>query len=175
MSSPTSAAQDLPHYVLVSHTSGGGNPNPNAAPSATTFSHPIIEYHYADDSPNTLLPKEGEHVIVLDYSGSAEIPSTVKSLSSDLAAVGLRVTEAPGATTHEDGTIRNNKMFVIDTISLPEEIVDIDQFNSAHDVLARFKQRNAVLHQALEYGQHTAQLDTDAAPIPSLTSPVPEE
>lgn len=122
MSSSPSSAQDPPYYVLVSHTSGGGNPDPNAIPSSTTFSHPIIEYHYADDSPRTLLPREpGENVIVLDYS-SADTPPTVKSLSSDLAAVGLRVTEAPGAATHEDGIIRNNKMFVIDTISLPEEM-----------------------------------------------------
>ena len=120
MSSSSSTVEDLPYYVLVSHTSGGGN---LTASSSTSFSHPTIEYHYADDSPAALLPKTpDEHVIILDYSGSADSPSTVKSLSSDLAAVGLRITEAPGAATHADGNTRNTKMFAVDTISLPEEM-----------------------------------------------------
>ncbi|CAL1695995.1 unnamed protein product [Somion occarium] len=168
----TSQSFDLPYYVLVSHAPGASG---QTAPSSTTFSHPIIEYHYADDSPRNLLPREpSEHVLVLDYNVSEGATPDVKSLSADLAVAGLRIAEAPGAAAHEDGNIPNNKMFVIDTINLPEEIVEEDQFESAQAVLARFKQRNAILHRAFDYARPADQSSTDVQHTPTNANP-PEE
>lgn len=111
---------DPPYYILVSQSSNG----PHGIPStSTTFSHPTVEYHYADDSPQELLPRcPGEHVLVLDYNPDGNTAPTVHSLSSDLAVTGLKVSEAPGAGIAENGATKNDQMYVLETISMPEEM-----------------------------------------------------
>ncbi|KAI0079583.1 hypothetical protein K474DRAFT_1591668 [Panus rudis PR-1116 ss-1] len=125
---------DPPHYVLVSHSSSLNN---QSVP--TTFSHPIVEYHYADDSPRNLLPRSpDEQVLILDYPEQAA--PTAKSLSPDVAVTGVKVTDAPGAAGHEGGP-KNNKIYVLDTTTLPEEVIDEDTLHAPYAILARFKQR----------------------------------
>ena len=127
MSSPPSSspADSPPFYVLVSQT-----PLPSAA-SATgaackSFSHPIIEYHYADDLPHALLPQSAqEHVLVLDYDPTTPAVTTAQSLSTDLAVLGVKVTDAPAASsTTDDAPIpkRNGKIYVIETTAVPAEV-----------------------------------------------------
>ncbi|PCH33573.1 hypothetical protein WOLCODRAFT_93757 [Wolfiporia cocos MD-104 SS10] len=143
-----SAPEDPPYYILVSHDSPPSIPS--AAPS-TSLSHPTIEYHYADDSPHSLLPRyPGEQIIVLDYDPTKGPTPTIKSLSKDLAVTGLRIADAPGAgVTAEDP--RNNKMYILEAMTLPEETRDEEDHQSPHTILARFRQRNAILRSALEY------------------------
>lgn len=118
MSPPTTNTSEPPYYVLVSHTLT----LPSAAGTSTTFSHPTIEYHYADDSPHNLLPQSPEeHVMVLDYDINVVCP-TAQSLSSELAVKGVKVADAPGAgtTAGEDGP-KNTKIYVIETSITPAE------------------------------------------------------
>ncbi|KZT06893.1 uncharacterized protein LAESUDRAFT_812554, partial [Laetiporus sulphureus 93-53] len=139
-----SCSEDPPYYVLVAHSSPLSNP----APTSSSLSHPVIEYHYADDSPRALLPHyPGEHVLVIDYDPNRGSSPTVKSLSADVAVTGLRITDAPGA----DELNRNNKMYILETTAVPEERVEENDCQSPQAVLTRFKQRNAILRRALEY------------------------
>ena len=120
MSSPPSS-EAPPYYVLVSQSASPAGPQP-AGVVYKTFSHPIIEYHYADDDPHALLPRSAnEHVLVLDYDHSDLVLPVAQSLSTDLAVVGVRVADAPATSTAtEDNTAsRNNKMYVIETTAVP--------------------------------------------------------
>ena len=114
-------AIDPPYYILVSNS-----PVSNvtlSVPSPTTFSHPLIEYHYADDSPQSLLPQHpDEHVLVVDYNPNEHGSPAAHSLSPDLAVIGLKVTEAPGAGVAESGAPKNTNMYVLETIAMPEEM-----------------------------------------------------
>ena len=104
-----------PFYILVSHS-----PLDSQATSST-LSHPVVQYHYADDSPLALLPHTpDEHVLVLDYTD--QVP-TVKSISRFLAVTGVKVSEAPGAAAaHEELQInRNEKMYIVETCTMTEE------------------------------------------------------
>lgn len=103
------AQLDPPYYILFSHSS-------ISTPGSTSaLGHPTIQYHYADDSPLSLLAKNDEHVLVLDFEPAR---STVKSLSKHIAIAGVKLEEAPGAAVAEDGEIkRNDKMHIIETIS----------------------------------------------------------
>ena len=90
--------------------------------SYTTFSHPTVEYHYADDMPNALLPQSpGEHVLVLDYDPHRPMTPVAKSLSTNITVVGVKVAEAPGAPSPEEEGPRNDKMYVLETATLPQE------------------------------------------------------
>lgn len=114
------SAVDPPYFILVSHS-----PVPSSTLSASspaTFSHPTIEYHYADDSPHDLLPKyPGEHVLVIDHS-PVHGTTAVHSLSAEIAVTGLKVTDAPGASVAENGASKNDRMYVLETIAMPEEV-----------------------------------------------------
>lgn len=115
MSSP----EEPPYYILVSQSSTLNNPS---GPASTSLSHPIIEYHYADDSPHALLPQyPGEHILVIDYDPARFQTPAVKSLSADLAVTGLRITDAPGAGVADDEPFRNDKMYILETTTMPEE------------------------------------------------------
>ncbi|CDO72317.1 hypothetical protein BN946_scf184977.g14 [Trametes cinnabarina] len=115
----TTPPANPPYYVLIAHSQSLSNP---AAPPSTTLSHPVIEYHYADDPPNSLLPQQlGEHVLVLDYDPASPGPPTVKSLSSDLAVSAVKVVDAPGAAVAGERALRNNNMYVITTTGKPAE------------------------------------------------------
>ncbi|EIN13523.1 hypothetical protein PUNSTDRAFT_41077 [Punctularia strigosozonata HHB-11173 SS5] len=98
-----------PCYILVSHPTA-----PAAGSSATvsSFSHPAIEYNYADDSPMMLLPRHpDEQVLILDYDPADPINPGVKSISSSLAVTGVKVADAPGAGEAQE----NDKMYIIET------------------------------------------------------------
>ncbi|TCD71241.1 hypothetical protein EIP91_011719 [Steccherinum ochraceum] len=143
-------ASQPPYYVLVSHTP---HANPSSAPPPTIFSHPTIEYHYADDPPDNLLPRvPGEVVLVLEHHRSDDDSSEYvgKSLTTELAVTSVRVTEAPGAGAMDDGG-KNGNMYVLDTTVLPEEILEEEDYQSPQSILARFKQRNTVLRRVLDY------------------------
>lgn len=113
-----------PYYILVSHSPL------DSQNTSSTLSHPVVQYHYADDSPLALLPHTpDEHVLVLDYTDltssgvdSASVP-TVKSISRNLAVTGVKVSEAPGAATaHEELQInRNDKMYIVETCTTTED------------------------------------------------------
>lgn len=105
-----------PYYILVSqsplsaHTPG--------VPS-TALCHPLIQYHYADDSPLSLFPKtNGEHVLVLDYD---PVSSTAKSISTNVAVTALKVAEAPGASAAEDEPKKNDRMYILETTTTGED------------------------------------------------------
>lgn len=118
MPTPPQTAEP-PFYILISHTPVLTN---QLAPVPTTLIHPVIEYHYADDSPRSLLPQHpDEHVLVLDYDPSKGPIPTVKSLSKDLAITGVKITDAPGAGAIEDEPTRNRNMHVLETMTSPEE------------------------------------------------------
>ncbi|KAF9821958.1 hypothetical protein IEO21_00388 [Rhodonia placenta] len=162
-------AEDPPYYILVSHSAA-----PTNAPGvpSTTLSHPVIQYHYADDPADALLPQyPGEQILIIDYDPNSSAAPAVKSLSSDLAVTGLRVTSPPGARAAEDDMGRNEKMYILETTMLPEENMDEDEYMSPSAVLTRFRQRNAVLRLALEYGDTAAMDDTIQQ---KLTAPGPQ-
>ncbi|THH06371.1 hypothetical protein EW145_g4137 [Phellinidium pouzarii] len=101
-----------PFYLLLQHTSPADANNATSSTPAS-FSHPLIEYHFADDPPSALLPSSAaENVIILDYNGPDSTP-VVQSLHSDFAITGVKVTDAPGAAA----TRRNDRMFIIETIA----------------------------------------------------------
>ena len=97
-----------PFYILVAHNAAG------QPQSSSNLRHPAIQYHYADDSPLSMLPQHPqEQVIVLDYPEDGA--PTARSISDDIVVTGLKVEEAPGAGT-EDAEGKNDKMFVIETL-----------------------------------------------------------
>ncbi|CCM00950.1 uncharacterized protein FIBRA_02997 [Fibroporia radiculosa] len=163
--------EEPPYYVLISHNSLLNNVS---VPASSSLAHPsVIQYHYADDSPHALLPQyPGEHILVLDYDPSKLTLPTVKSLSSDLAVSGLRVTDAPGAGAADDEPKRNDKMYILETTAVLEEkciSVEDNDNPSPHSILARFKQRNTILRRALQYPEADPEDQSDTEPI--LASP----
>lgn len=113
-----------PFYILVSHSSILNTST--SSTSSATLGHPIIQYHYADDSPLSLVPQTAdEHVLVLDYdpaNGSPSIP-TIKSISRKLAVTGVKASEAPGAAAaHDELKItRNDKIYILETCTAMED------------------------------------------------------
>lgn len=111
-----------PFYVLVSHAPLAGD-QVGSSSSYTTFSHPTVEYHYADDQPHALLPRSpDEHVLVLDYDPHRTTSPVVQSLSTNLAVIGVKVTEPPRPATPEEEGPKNDKMYVIETTAFPDEM-----------------------------------------------------
>lgn len=109
------ATTQPPWYLLFSHSSVCIS-NPGAL--SNTLGHPVIQYHYADDSPLSLLPHTPEeHVLVLDYDPTTAAPPTVKSMSKHLAVSGLKVQEAPGAAAAQESDPKNDRMYIIETIA----------------------------------------------------------
>ncbi|KAI0824239.1 hypothetical protein BC628DRAFT_1420323 [Trametes gibbosa] len=164
---------DPPYYLLVSHSQSLGN---TAAPASSSLSHPVIEYHYADDPPNSLLPQfPGEHVLVLDYDPARPASPTVKSLSADLAISAVKVADAPGAAVAGESTrTSNNSIYVIETTAKPIDIApEDDEQYAVHEVLARYKHRNAILRRILDYPHAAAPVvqDTPNSPPSSAASP----
>ena len=101
-----------PSYVLL-------QPSHPSTSVPTTFVHPAIEYHFADDPATALLPSsEHESVIVIDYPGADAIP-TVQSLYPGIAVSGVKVVDAPGVPTGSQGGSRaqNDKMYIIGIVS----------------------------------------------------------
>lgn len=61
--------------------------------------------------------------MVLDYDPSNAIPPTAQCLSPELAVKGVKVADAPGASTvaNEDGP-KNTKIYVIETSITPSDL-----------------------------------------------------
>ncbi|RPD63017.1 hypothetical protein L227DRAFT_651302 [Lentinus tigrinus ALCF2SS1-6] len=165
-----------PYYLLIAHSQSLNNPS---VPASTSLSHPVIEYHYADDPANTLLPRyPGEHVLVLDYDPARPGTPTVKSLSADLVISAVKVADAPGAAVAGEPALRNNNMYVIETMTKPVEnaiVAAEGDEQSVHAVLARFKQRNAALRRILDYPGHPHAIASGVAgqdaPASSISPP----
>ncbi len=158
MASPTAAASTgPPYYLLISHSQCLNNAS---VPTSTSLSHPVIEYHYADDAPASLLPQHaGEHVLVLDYDLERSGTPIVKSLSPDLVVSALKVADAPGAAVVGESAMANNSMYVIETMPRPTDKSVVSPHSSVpsltrtcspagegdeqnvHAVLTQFKQR----------------------------------
>ena len=164
MSSPpsSSAGDTPPHYVLVSQTPLVST-STAPGPSFKSFSHPVIEYHYADDLPHALLPRSTqEHVLVLDYDSASASQPVAQSLSTDLAVLDVKVTDAPAASSvTDDAPIprRNGKIYVIETTAVPSDVYVLSfhtiqhlssrgisrpeeqDFETVHTLISEFKQR----------------------------------
>ncbi|THU94824.1 hypothetical protein K435DRAFT_724172 [Dendrothele bispora CBS 962.96] len=133
-----------PHYILFSSNSA----------SSTALGHPTIQYHYADDSPVSLLPQHpDEHVLLLTYDPNSSSSPSAVSTSRNVVVTGVKVEEAPGAAAQEEK--HNDRMYIIETISNPADPKHSTQntmeHQSPHSALAQFKQRNALLRRALAY------------------------
>ena len=103
-----------PYYILVSRSSLSGQ-------SSHALGHPVIHYHYADDSPLALWPQvPGQHVLVLDYDPTSPAPPNVNSISKHITVASLRTLDAPGAAAAADNDHKNDTMYIIDTTSIDD-------------------------------------------------------
>ena len=120
----------VPHYVLIS-SSSRAQPTPVGAAAAAAvpiLSHPILQYHYANDRPLSLLPgSAGEQVLLLDYDPLKPASTRVQSISGNAAITGIRVTEAPGAGSAEEEASVSSKMFVLETTTFDSRFVRTSQ------------------------------------------------
>lgn len=120
----------VPHYILIS-SSSRAQPTPVGAAAAAavpTLNHPILQYHYANDRPLSLLPESaGEQVLLLDYDPLKPVSTRVQSISGNAAITGIRVTEAPGAGTAEEEASVSSKMFVLETTTFDSRFVRTSQ------------------------------------------------
>ncbi|KAJ7130069.1 hypothetical protein C8R43DRAFT_1025670 [Mycena crocata] len=109
--------------------------------STPALVHPTIEYHYTDDNPRALVPRPSEQLFVLDYHDDTP---TVQSISPDVAVIGVRVEEAPGAAADAGDASRNDRMFIIDTSAANDRPMDgsMGERKPPHTVLQQFKQRS---------------------------------
>lgn len=120
MNNGTESTEQPPFYILVSHSA---HTTTSSAPT-TTLSHPVIEYHYANEgSPHDLLPRTpGEQVLILDYEPSHITNIFSRSVAGNTAVTGVKVTDAPGAGGADVvDPSRNNKMYIIETMALQED------------------------------------------------------
>lgn len=109
-----STSTQPPYYILISHSSLS---SPNQGPLSNSLGHPIIQYHYSDDSPLSLLPQRpDECILVLDHDLQSSALPTVRSISENMVVTGLKVEEAPGAAVAVEADVgKNDKMFIIET------------------------------------------------------------
>jgi hypothetical protein len=149
----------VPYYVLVSPSS---QTQSSAATGSTTpvLNHPVLQYHYANDSPLSLLPRSpNEHVFVVDYDPLTPQCARAQSISGSSAVTGIKVTEAPGAGSAEGSAGWCNSMFVLETTTFdsrfvghvqlgydtPSEIMSLERVptdeSDPRTVLAQFKQK----------------------------------
>jgi len=141
---------ELPYYIFVSNSSLLSTTQ--GAPSSLLL-HPGIQYHYQDDSPLELLPRsEDEHILVLDYDPTGLGQPSARSISSNIAVASLKVTEAPGAAASGSDELpsKNDKMYIIHTSTLSTGASVTEDVSAPHVILAKFKQRNAVIRQCIE-------------------------
>lgn len=113
----------VPYYVLVSPSS---QTQPSAATGSTTpvLNHPVLQYHYANDSPLSLLPRSpNEHVLVVDYDPLTPQCARAQSISGSSAVTGIKVTEAPGAGSAEGFAGWCDSMFVLETTTFDSRFV----------------------------------------------------
>ncbi|KAF4623866.1 hypothetical protein D9613_001959 [Agrocybe pediades] len=158
-----------PFYVLLAHSSLSSAPS---AALSNTLGHPVIQYHYADDSPLSLLPTHpDEHILVLNYSNDGPKP-TVQSISPTLSVVGLKTEEAPGASVADETGTRNDTMFIIET-SDNDHLLSSSHGDrkSGHAIIAQFKHRNQVLRKALQYPNDQGKASSATAQPPIQGSP----
>ena len=107
----------VPYYVLVSTSS-------QAQPATPVLIHPVLQYHYANDSPLSLLPRSpNEQVLVLDYDPLTPQFTRAQSISGSSAVTGIKVAEAPGAGSAEGDTGWCNSMFVLETTTFDSRYV----------------------------------------------------
>ncbi|KAF8898547.1 hypothetical protein BD779DRAFT_1666375 [Infundibulicybe gibba] len=139
-----------PYYILFSHSSLS---NTNAGAASNTLGHPVIQYHYADDSPLSLVPQHpNEHLVILEYDPREATP-IARSISKDFVVADLKVEEAPGAAAAEENDLKNSSMFIIETILNTDGAADVSQGEraSARSILSQFKRRNSTLQRAILY------------------------
>ncbi|KAI9455843.1 hypothetical protein F5148DRAFT_1225263 [Russula earlei] len=89
----------VPHYVLVSSSS---RTQPSTATGSATpvLSHPIIQYHYANESPLSLLPRSpNEQVLVLDYDPLNPKLSRAQSISGSSAVYSIKYPHSLGVVS----------------------------------------------------------------------------
>jgi hypothetical protein len=111
----------IPYYVLVS-SSSRAQPTTTTGSVAPVPSHPIIQYHYANDSPLSLLPRfPDEQVLVLDYDPLNPSFTRAQSISGSSAVTGIKVTDAPGAG--EGDVSWSKSMFVLETTTFDSRFV----------------------------------------------------
>jgi hypothetical protein len=110
----------VPYYVLVSPSSQTQSP----AATGSVLNHPVLQYHYANDSPLSLLPRSpNEHVLVVDYDPLTPQCTRAQSISGSSAVTGVKVTEAPGAGPAEGSAGWCNDMFVLETTTFDSRFV----------------------------------------------------
>jgi hypothetical protein len=113
----------VPHYVLVS-SSSGVQPTPAAGSVTPVLSHPVLQYHYTNDSPLSLLPRfPDEQVLVLDYDPLNPSYARAQSISGNSAVTGIKVTDAPGAGSAEGDVGWSKSMFVLGTTTFDSRFV----------------------------------------------------
>jgi len=141
----------VPYYVLVSPSPQTQSP---AATGSTTpvLNHPVLQYHYANDSPLSLVPRSpNEHVLVVDYDPLAPQCTRAQSISGSSAVTGIKVTEAPGARSAEGSAGWSNSMFVLETTTFDSRFAGHVQLghNARTEILSfkGFPQTKAILGQ----------------------------
>ncbi|KAG0709047.1 hypothetical protein DFH29DRAFT_890292 [Suillus ampliporus] len=145
------ASTEPPYYLLVSHSSL----QHSSGLTSNSLAHANVEYRYADDSPLMLLSRHpDEHVLVLNHDpAKGDIP-TVQSTSNHMAVTGVKVSVAPGASTNEDYS-RNDNMYVLEVVSTSDDHMSMESshayLQNPQAIVARFKQRNAVLRCVFDY------------------------
>jgi hypothetical protein len=113
----------VPHYILIS-SSSRAQPIGTTAAAVPILSHPILQYHYANDRPLSLLPESGsEQVLLLDYDPLSPASTRMQSISGNAAITGIRVTDAPGAVSAEEDACWSSKMFVLETTTFESRFV----------------------------------------------------
>ena len=121
-----------PHYVLISSSSWAQPTAATAVAAAAAavpiLSHPILQYHYANDRPLSLLPENAEEqVLLLDYDPLNPASTRLQSISGNAAITGIRVTDAPGAGSTEEDVCWSSKMFVLETTTFDSRFVRTSQ------------------------------------------------
>jgi hypothetical protein len=105
----------VPYYVLVSTSSQAQSTVPTGS-ATPVLNHPVLQYHYANDSPLSLLPRSpNEQILVLDYDPLTPQLTRAQSISGSSAVTGIKVTEAPGAGPAEGDAGWCKSMFVLET------------------------------------------------------------
>ncbi|KAF8507058.1 hypothetical protein F5888DRAFT_1936375 [Russula emetica] len=156
----------VPYYVLVSPSS---QTQSSAATGSTTpvLNHPVLQYHYANDSPLSLLPRSpNEHVLVVDYDPLTPQCTRAQSISGSSAVTGTKVTEAPGAGSAEGSAGWCNSMFVLETTTFDSR-VPTDE-GDPRTVLAQYKQNNAIIQKVLDYETTTSDLQKTMTQPPAV-------
>jgi hypothetical protein len=123
----------VPHYVLVSSSSRIRSAAAVGSANTAVLGHPILQYHYANDSPLSLLPKSNdEQILVLDYDPLNPALTRAQSISGSSAVTDIKVTDAPGAGSAEEDAGWSNKMFVLETTTFDSRFVGA---LGKHDIL----------------------------------------